>query len=209
MKRAFPVLGLFVVCLFVLAFGATWAAADADDDGVIHACIKRTGKLRIVDSADDCEKREAYLAWNLRGRRGKTGAQGEPGPQGEVGLQGERGPQGEQGPQGESGSQGEPGPQGEPGLASVPGIVRMYVVGTSLEQKVPVLPGQVSIIDRCDIGDIAISAGYYQPEECLYLAGSINEGGNRWHYMWYNECNHEVNMWGFTQTNCLDLTADE
>lgn len=110
-----------------LAIGATLGyAAIPDEGGVIHACYKDNGDLRVIDPSkgDTCKQNEVALDWNEKGVNGDTGPQGlkgdkgdvgATGPQGERGLQGEAGPTGLQGTQGETGATGSAGPAGPQG----------------------------------------------------------------------------------------------
>src|SRR5689334_21382070 len=40
---------------------------------VIRACVKKEGDLRVGDSADECQKNESPLAWNVTGPQGAPG----------------------------------------------------------------------------------------------------------------------------------------
>ncbi len=127
-KGIFIGLGVFLA-LGILA-GTAYAFAE---DGVIHACIKNDGLVRIIKNDSQCKSQETPIEWNImgtRGEKGDPGPQGEPGPQGSQGdigpagsqgLQGPAGPQGEQGPIGLPGIQGPAGPTGEQGLPGIQG----------------------------------------------------------------------------------------
>lgn len=52
------------------------AAAQSGGQDVIHACVSKTGDVRIVDPNTACPKNQTALDWN---RRGPPGPQGEPG----------------------------------------------------------------------------------------------------------------------------------
>ena len=69
-------------------------AAIPGADGVIHACYKTNGTLRVVDEAESCGSNETRLTW---GETGPQGSQGVPGP---TGSQGPTGPTGPTGPAG-------------------------------------------------------------------------------------------------------------
>jgi hypothetical protein len=119
--------GLLGIGLLVGAMN--FASAETNQDGPLRGCVDKSGRLRIVSNAGDCDTRkEHYVEWNKQGPsgpqgpQGEPGARGEPGPRGESGLQGEAGPQGEPGLQGEAGPQGEPGLQGEAGPQGEPGL---------------------------------------------------------------------------------------
>jgi hypothetical protein len=77
-------------------------AAIPDPNGVIHACYRSNGNLRLVDKSS-CTANETAISWNQTGPAGPPGdaaPQGTPGPQGAPGTQGHPGPQGVAGPQG-------------------------------------------------------------------------------------------------------------
>ena len=78
----------FVIALaLVLGLGGgSYAAAATQADPeteVIDACLLRSGLVRIVDTADDCRRRETSISWNV------TGVQGPPGEDGVDGAPGE------------------------------------------------------------------------------------------------------------------------
>jgi hypothetical protein len=78
---------LFLITVLAAA-GIVWASIP-DSSGVIHACYKKDGNLRVIDTAkDQCKKDETELTWS------QTGNQGIPGPPGPPGLQGPPGPPG-------------------------------------------------------------------------------------------------------------------
>ena len=106
------------------AFASATGGSEDSPTGEIQACVKKsTGKLRIVDEASDCHRRqERFISWSATGTPGPPGAAGpagpagpagERGPAGEDGAPGERGPAGDRGPAGETGPAGPPGPAGE------------------------------------------------------------------------------------------------
>ena len=75
-----------------LTIGASVAfGAIPDSGGVIHACYKSNGDLRLIDTAagndGTCKSQETALAWN---QQGPAGAQGPAGPAGPPGLPGRR-----------------------------------------------------------------------------------------------------------------------
>jgi hypothetical protein len=97
-------------------------AAIPDPNGVIHACYRPNGNVRLVDKSS-CTGNETAISWSQTGPagpQGEAGPQGVGGPQGETGPQGAPGPQGVAGPQGAQGSQGAPGPQGPAGPQGQP-----------------------------------------------------------------------------------------
>ena len=103
--------------LFLLFLGVGIAYAHTNG-GVINACVKDNGQVRIVDKASDCKREEAYIYWNIvgpqgpKGDTGATGARGPAGLTGATGLQGAQGLQGEKGDKGDIGATGAIGPQG-------------------------------------------------------------------------------------------------
>jgi hypothetical protein len=123
MKRpsARHVLRSIAAASLVLAVAA--AAASTGDvipgsAGQIDACVKRSGKLRLVADATACRRSERLVSWNTAGPpgpAGPAGPAGEPGPAGPAGPAGAAGPAGPQGPA---------GPKGDPGdgLTSIDGL---------------------------------------------------------------------------------------
>src|SRR3954451_6974922 len=99
----------------VLALGCAGIAYSAipDSGGVIHACFKDNGDLRVIDTAaskkETCKNNETALNWN------QTGAQGAQGPKGDKGDTGPQGPAGATGPKGDKGDTGAQGPAGATG----------------------------------------------------------------------------------------------
>jgi len=39
---------------------------ELTDDGYIHGCVGKTGKVKLVNSAEDCKKKETYVYWNQK-----------------------------------------------------------------------------------------------------------------------------------------------
>ena len=122
---------IFIILGIILALGIIAGTAYAfTDGGVIHACVKDDGQVRIVKRTSDCKPQETYLEWSIvgpKGEKGDQGSQGEMGPvgpaapQGEQGIQGEIGPMGLQGPQGEKGDTGDMGAIGPAGSVGATG----------------------------------------------------------------------------------------
>lgn len=72
-RRPSPATGIAMAALGVALGGAAYAAIP-DSNGTIHACYhKKTGDLRVVDSAGDCRKKEQALEWNQEGPAGPPG----------------------------------------------------------------------------------------------------------------------------------------
>ena len=87
-----------------------WPHATA----IIHACVGRAGRLRLVTQSGSCRKAERPVSWNVRGPRGDPGPTGPAGPAGADSAPGAAGPAGPPGPIGERGPQG---PKGDPGTS--------------------------------------------------------------------------------------------
>lgn len=68
----------FVIAIVVgLVMTAGIALAQVGDDGVIHACTDtKGGDLRLVDTAEDCTKKEVPVSWNQVGPQGLPGIDG-------------------------------------------------------------------------------------------------------------------------------------
>ena len=77
----------------LVAVAAVLTTTAFAQNGVIQACVKPNGNLRIVASPADCNANETPLAWNQQGPPGQDGAPGEPGEQGEPGPPGTSGAQ--------------------------------------------------------------------------------------------------------------------
>jgi Collagen triple helix repeat (20 copies) len=151
-------------------------AAIPDPSGVIHACYRANGNLRLVDRSS-CTSNETALSWNQSGPPGPEGAagtQGIPGPQGLPGPQGGAGPQGTQGPQGAPGSQGA---QGSPGPSGPAGVSGYEIVNAHGE-----LPanGKVQVVATCSSGKRVLGGGYVAPSELDTALLSRPEGDNGW-----------------------------
>ena len=71
-----------------LAVGGFAFGAIPGNDGVIHACYKDNGNLRVIDPSAakkdqaNCKNDETALDWNQQGAQGEQGIQGPVGPQG-------------------------------------------------------------------------------------------------------------------------------
>src|SRR6476659_9367354 len=104
-------------------------AAIPDPNGVIHACYRSNGNLRLVDKST-CVAGETAISWNQGGAQGAPGEAGLQGSQGIPGPQGAAGPSGTEGPQGTPGSQGPQGVPGAPGPAGVAGYEIVNTHGT-------------------------------------------------------------------------------
>jgi hypothetical protein len=114
-----PLRALLLTLLVAAPAGGAVAVTRSPHDAtpIIHACVRKDGRLRLVAERADCRKRERPLAWNVRGPRGEPGPQGPVGPAGADGAPGPSGADGAQGPPGPPGPQGERGPKGDPGAS--------------------------------------------------------------------------------------------
>ena len=70
-----------VVAIMAAAIGSAQATIP-DSNGVVHACYKNNGAIRVVNSAANCKANETALTWS------RTGPQGVPGPAGATGPSG-------------------------------------------------------------------------------------------------------------------------
>jgi Collagen triple helix repeat (20 copies) len=174
--------GGLVAALGIAGIVAIVQAAIPDPSGVIHACYRANGNLRLVDKSS-CTGNETPISWNqsgpqgpegVAGPQGTPGSQGAPGPQGPPGPQGVAGSQGAQGPQGAPGPQG---PQGSPGPAGPAGISGYEIVNAHGE-----LPanGKVQVVATCSSGKRVLGGGYVAPSELDTALLSRPEGDNGW-----------------------------
>lgn len=103
--RPSPALALCTAVLLATLGGAAWAAIPGPE-GVIHGCYdRRSGQLRVVDTAKHakCRRREAELNWSETGPPGRRGGGGPRGLRGLTGARGATGPTGASGPAGAQG----------------------------------------------------------------------------------------------------------
>jgi hypothetical protein len=88
--------GVILGGLLVLA--GTAVASIPDADGVIHACYRDDGDVRLIDpSVTTCKAKETPIDWNQAGPTGPPGPAGAPGPPGPQGIEGPEGPAGSPG----------------------------------------------------------------------------------------------------------------
>jgi len=105
--------GIAAAATAILAGAGIAYAAIPDGTGVIHACFKQNGDLRVIDPAatkqeqSACKNDETALDWNQQGAAGTPGATGPQGPKGDAGPAGPAGPAGQQGSKGETGAPGQ------------------------------------------------------------------------------------------------------
>lgn len=128
-----PALAVSLLALVVALGGAAWAAIPGPE-GIIHGCYnKRTGALRVIDTAahGKCKRGESELNWM------------EVGPPGPRGGGGQRGPRGEKGPPGTSGTNG--------------GLSAAYTASESA--AVPLSAAQAKVLTlELPAGDYAVTA---------------------------------------------------
>ena len=122
LRRPSPATVLSIVALVMATSGFAVAAIPGSDGRIVGCFHKRTGALRVVDAARQCNRRtERVLSWNQEGAPGTAGVPGRDGAAGERGAAGPQGPKGETGaagPKGDTGARGPEGPQGIPGTAA-------------------------------------------------------------------------------------------
>jgi Lamin Tail Domain/Collagen triple helix repeat (20 copies) len=109
-----PLRALLLTLLVAAPAGGAVAVSRSPHDTtkVIHACVRKGGRLRLVADNAACRNHERPISWSVRGPQGDPGPPGPPGPEGPAGP---AGADGAQGPPGADGAQGPPGPQGERG----------------------------------------------------------------------------------------------
>jgi len=109
---------LFIVGVSILALGSTTRAVYADGGGesLIHACLNKKGKVRIVGPDDLCKVKETPRHWTIEGLLGPQGPKGDKGDTGGTGSQGLKGNTGDQGIQGIQGVKGDDGDKGDQGI---------------------------------------------------------------------------------------------
>jgi hypothetical protein len=72
--RPSPAMAVALAALGI-ALGGVAFATIPDSNGTIHACYeKKSGHLRVVESAADCRAKETAISWNQEGRPGPPGA---------------------------------------------------------------------------------------------------------------------------------------
>ena len=96
------------------AGGAVAVTVRSHETAVIHACVGRTGRMRLVTQNASCRRNERPVSWNVRGPHGDPGPAGPAGPAGADGAPDHAGPAG---PPGQIGERGPQGPNGDPGTS--------------------------------------------------------------------------------------------
>ena len=110
-----PLRALLLTLLAVApAGGAVAVTVRSHETAVIHACVGRTGRMRLVTQSASCRRNERRVSWNVRGPQGDPGPAGPAGP---AGADGAPGPAGPAGPPGQVGERGPQGPKGDPGTS--------------------------------------------------------------------------------------------
>ena len=155
-----------VAALTIAVVAGTAYATIPDGQGVIHGCFKKSGLLRVIDTAtaEQCSSDETALDWNRTGPRGLDGAPGPQGAQGPQGVKGDPGDKGDkgdtglQGPKGDQGDKGDTGDAGPQGPAGASGVSGRQVVWSSAN----VLPGYaVTDFAVCPEGKVPVGGGVH------------------------------------------------
>jgi hypothetical protein len=71
LKKAIKYLPFVLIIVFL---AVTVVYAQGGDTGIIHSCVDKSGKIRIVAATTPCEKSEAPLSWNIQGPPGPGGS---------------------------------------------------------------------------------------------------------------------------------------
>ena len=146
-------IGLGIVAALIFIAGVAYASTSG---GVIHACVRENGEIRIVADAKYCIRGETPLQWNIVGPQGPKGDTGAPGPAGASGAQGPKGdtgatgPIGPAGPQGGKGDTGAAGPAGSQGPAGPTG-------DTGAPGPTPIIVSLPVSDTNCPTGGISIT----------------------------------------------------
>jgi hypothetical protein len=74
LSRPIVVIGALAASTFLV--GSTLAVAAASGHTIKACAAKSDGALRVVDSTNDCTRKERGLSWNTRGPRGPVGPSG-------------------------------------------------------------------------------------------------------------------------------------
>ena len=202
-------LGIAVVVALALGVGA--AIASIPDNGVIHACYKSNGDLRLADPAaqNNCKNNETALDWNVQGPAGAQGPVGPTGPTGPAGPAGPAGPKGDtgatgstgaagpagaKGDKGDTGATGPTGPQGPAGPAGpAGGLDTTQIVSQPVDVPPHIFSPAVHADAVCPAGQIAVSGGYFiinldqnaPPGALISWRPSLNT----WQVFFYNPSN--------------------
>ena len=87
MKRSTLSAALISAVVTAVLVGGGVAIASSDDPEVLHACARnKSGQLRLVESPDDCKRKETGVSWGTTGPQGLPGSPGADGPPGTPGV---------------------------------------------------------------------------------------------------------------------------
>ena len=144
-------------------------AAIPDPSGVIHACYRPNGNVRLVDKSS-CTGNETAISWN---QTGPAGPQGEAGPQGSAGTSGSAGSSrsswaaGSCRPAGRARSSGltwTTRTSGLPGPSGPAGVSGYEIINT--HGNLPV-NGTTSVVATCSSGKRVLGGGYVVPRSAI------------------------------------------
>jgi len=131
-----------------LLLGAGLVSAQAAGSGVIHACVKENGEIRVVGPTTSCRGEATLLEWNIQGPAGP------PGPQGLAGQTGS------QGPIGLTGSPGPAGLPGSPGISGLEIVTALSSANTDIPPNPPTIYAMIkNATATCPRGKKAIGGG--------------------------------------------------
>jgi len=186
MMRRVSRAAVLIVGALVIAAGVAYATIPSAD-GTINGCYdKKSGALRVIDSATaaTCTKAETAVSWNMRGLagdqgpsgpKGDTGLKGDPGvqggsgPKGDTGVQGASGPKGDPGVQGASGPKGDPGAKGDPGEPGATGPAGPAGTNCDLERRIKAALSSFEIDPDCVALEVAIDQAPTQSDPTASL----------------------------------------
>jgi hypothetical protein len=217
MKKAI-IISLSIIAALAVITGAAYAFTDG---GVIHACVKSEGQVRIVKDASECKQQETHIQWNIvgppgsKGDPGSKGLQGEVGPVGPQGLQGEIGPAGLQGLQGDAGLAGPPGPQGDTGAVGSQGPAGSAGPQGPKGDTVVASQGSAGVVSFyrvsstntfyagrttrniivCNPSDMVIGGGYFASADLALSSWPFND--LYWEILGYNPTGNDIVVTGY------------
>jgi hypothetical protein len=177
-----------------VAIGAGVAVASIPDNGVIHACAKSNGDVRLVDQSGTCKNNESEVDWNVAGPPGPAGPTGPAGPAGPAGPKGDTGDTGAVGPMGPQGATGAQGPAGPAG-----GLGALTTITTNPVQVPPHIANPaVSATATCPQGMQAVSGGFFissvDPANPPMAVISWRPQPNQWQVYFYNPSNSNITV---------------
>ncbi len=186
------------------AQGITGTAGSTGETGVTGS----TGITGATGNDGTASATGATGVTGVTGAAGPTGPQGETGTTGATGATGTTGVTGAAGPTGPQGITGVTGPTGPTGSTGAGGVVLAYTSGLAD-------PNTASVVTAdCPTGFIAISGGFYLPNEFLsvlasqpYMNPTPGAGdGEAWEVRVYNSDASEITFSVFA--NCIEGTFD-